>query len=193
MIEIRKENLNYDEDDIREQLDIYNEIMHNSKFTFTLYLLAGIIIFPTGLALLINNIEKGNGVNYYGIILLIISAVAFYMHLTIRKRFIKRYMKNIVENDDRPVFIMNCDGLKEVYKNSESFYKWEAFVEYILLPKHLLLFANSKDYRIFSKKFYTNEEWILLLDWVKFRVKVKHKEVDLVSLKERYIFRKPKK
>lgn len=85
---------------------------------------------------------------------------------------------------------MNEEGYRVITKNSDSFYKWETFKEYIKLDEYIFLCENPKRCIVFCSKFYSAQEWAQLSIWIRMKVNHKEKELDLRSLDKRYKFKK---
>lgn len=92
MKEIRKVNIIYDEETLREQLKAENKVFNNSSINITLYLLLGVLSIGGGLPLFIVSMEKGEGINFYGAVLILFSMLCLYIHLTSTNRKIKNFL-----------------------------------------------------------------------------------------------------
>lgn len=71
-------------------------------------------------------------------------------------------------------YIMNVEGLKDLSPSSEEFYKWDYYTHYVMDAGVMLLYENEFVFRMFSSKYYSNDEWKQLVEWINLKVKPKN-------------------
>lgn len=170
MNEIIRKNQIYEKDELEKIFKLNLDHVYRNRSYVTYYLLGAIIFFAIGSTYLGNDIEKSGTPGATGLIFLAVSFLLLYYHFTDKKRTAKRQAVYQSKNDKPADYIMNINGMKEITKTSESFYDWSHYRYYIEKDGIMLLYDDI-GLRMFSSKYYSNEEWKQLQEWIKLKVK----------------------
>lgn len=175
MQEIRKENIKLSESEAYEFYSLSMGLYYSERIHITIYLILAIILCAIGTPLYGEKLEYYEEINWLGFTIILISFVLFYLHLTEKRRILKRTVKQHLKTNNSSVYVMNPLGMKEFKSDTEQFFYWDYFSHYIVADKYLFLFEkkNNFNHRFFYAKHYTKEEWSTLLEWINHRVKAK--------------------
>jgi len=162
-----KVHIQYTAEDLQKSYELFYKKIYSFRAYLLLYV--GIISFLAGVGFLIQALFFGfvNIVAWFLILYGLLLIVYFYWRLkTIGKRMFKK-MHDFKSPYD---YNFNKEGFNGIGKDLKSEASFSHFKKYIFSEDLILLCPNKYRFNFFPKKYFTDEEFLQLKEWIKAKI-----------------------
>jgi len=132
-------------------------------------ILGGIIVLLGCLLITLQIITRS--VNWVSWLFLVYGAIIIFYYFWKLNRMGKTALKKLVEFHYPFTFTITDEGIQTTGKNVSSENKWEHYQSAFIVPQMIILYPNKLRFVLFPKKYFTDQEFAQLTEWVNEKVR----------------------